>query len=218
MNFYQQLQNDTQTERQYLLQSPVIKLALQGELPLDSYRAFLTEAYHHVKHTLPLLMAVGARLPADKEWMRESMVHYISEETGHQEWILSDIRATGGDAEAVRNGQPQLATELMVSYAWDTVQRNNPVGFLGMVFVLEGTSAAIATHAAQYLQQSLKLPDAAFTYLRSHGCLDLEHIDFFEKLVNRLDDARDRAAVLHVAGVMYRLYAEMFRTLPVHGL
>ena len=54
--------------------------------------------------------------------------------------------------------------------------RRNPVGFFGMVHVLEGTSVALALHAADRIQQALGLPTRAFTYLRSHGELDQEHI------------------------------------------
>jgi len=59
----------------------------------------------------------------------------------------------------------------------------------------------------------LSLPNAAFTYLRSHGALDLEHIVFFEKLMNRVSDKEDQYDIIHAANVFYRLYAEIFRTL-----
>jgi hypothetical protein len=215
MGFYDELQQQTSTEREFITAAPVIRAALAGALPLPSYIAFLTEAYHHVKHTVPLLMAVGSRLPDRFEWLRAAVASYIAEEQGHQEWVLADIAACGGDADAVRQGQPGLATELMVSYAWDTVQRGNPVGFFGMVQVLEGTSVAVATAAAARIQAALGLPATAFTYLTSHGSLDQDHIEFFGGLMNRIDDCRDRAAIVHVARVIYRLYGEVFRSIPL---
>ena len=57
MNFFDQLQNATATERASLFSAPIIDSALKGEVSLDQYVAFLTQAYHHVKHTVPLLMA-----------------------------------------------------------------------------------------------------------------------------------------------------------------
>ncbi|HCC62217.1 MAG TPA: biliverdin-producing heme oxygenase, partial [Pseudomonas sp.] len=57
------------------------------------------------------------------------------------------------------------------------------------------------------------LPAKAFSYLTSHGSLDLEHIEFFKKLMNRLDDEDDKAAVVHTARVVYRLYGDIFRGL-----
>ena len=214
MSFFQQLQDNTQNERAYLFASPLVQAALQGRKTLSSYIAFLEQAFHHVSHTVPLLMACGSRIGADKEWLRTAMAEYIEEEIGHQEWILNDIRACGGDAEAVRHGQPGMATELMVSTMYDRIQRLNPVSMLGMVFVLEGTSIALATQAAGALKKGLGLPSQAFSYLSSHGALDQEHMKFFEQLVNQLTDPADQAAVIHTAKVIYRLYAEMFRSLP----
>ena len=137
MEFFDQLQHQTNTEREYLLAAPIIHSALAGTANRAQYIAFLTQAYHHVKHTVPLLMACGARLPERLEWLREAIAEYIEEEIGHQEWILNDIRACGGDAEAVRHGQPALPTELMVAYVYDRIARHNPASFFGMVNVLK---------------------------------------------------------------------------------
>jgi len=213
MDFFDHLQHQTSAEREYLLGAPIIHAALAGTATREQYIAFLTQAYHHVKHTVPLLMACGARLPERLEWLREAIAEYIEEEIGHQEWILNDIRACGGDAEAVRHGQPALPTELMVAYVYDRIARHNPASFFGMVNVLEGTSIALATQAAGVLQAKLGLPAKAFSYLTSHGSLDLEHIEFFKKLMNRLDDEDDKAAVVHTARVVYRLYGDIFRSL-----
>ncbi|KGK82575.1 long-chain fatty acid--CoA ligase [Stutzerimonas degradans] len=213
MDFFDHLQHQTSAEREYLLGAPIIHAALAGTATHAQYIAFLTQAYHHVKHTVPLLMACGARLPERLEWLREAIAEYIEEEIGHQEWILNDIRACGGDAEAVRHGQPALPTELMVAYVYDRIARHNPASFFGMVNVLEGTSIALATQAAGVLQAKLGLPAKAFSYLTSHGSLDLEHIEFFKRLMNRLDNEDDKAAVVHTARVVYRLYGDIFRSL-----
>ncbi|BDT59575.1 biliverdin-producing heme oxygenase [Massilia varians] len=214
MNFFDQLQSATLAERQEMFSIPIIQDALQGQVVTSQYIAFLSQAYHHVKHTVPLLMACGSRLGERHEWLREAIAEYIEEEVGHQEWILSDIRACGGDAEAVRRARPHPSTELMVAYAYHQVDRGNPVGFFGMVHVLEGTSTALATHAAGTIQTALSLPQEAFSYLSSHGSLDLEHVAFFEQLMNRLEDDADREAVVHMARMMYGLYGNVFRSLP----
>ena len=103
----------------------------------------------------------------------------------------------------------------MVSYAYDTIQRGNPVGFFGMVLVLEGTSVQLATHAAETMRESLNLPASAFSYLSSHGSLDISHMDFFRSLMSRLEDKDDQQAVIHMANMMYRLYGDVFRSIPL---
>lgn len=213
MAVYEQLLAATEAERNELQSLPIIRAGASGQVSLAAYIAFLTEAYHHVKHTTPLLMACGARLPERYEWLRTAVAEYIEEEVGHQEWILNDIKACGGDAEAVRNGQPRVATELMVAYAYDTIARINPVGFFGMVLVLEGTSVALATHAGKTLQQSLGLGKNAFSYLTSHGSLDVGHVDFYESLINRITDPADQACLIHCAKMFYKLYGDIFRDL-----
>jgi len=214
-NFYDELLEITERERNDLMSIPFIQQGAAGALPLESYMAFLGQAYHHVKHTIPLLMATGAALPERLEWLRKAIGEYIEEEMGHQEWILNDIEACGGDKEAVRHETPHPETEMMVAYAYDTIHRRNPVGFFGMVLVLEGTSVALATQAAERIEVALGLPKQAFSYLTSHGSLDISHVDFYEKLMNRLEDADDKDAVVHCARMMYRLYGDIFRSLPL---
>jgi pyrroloquinoline quinone (PQQ) biosynthesis protein C len=213
MSFHHHLLDQTLAERRELLSIPIIQDALAARIARDDYVAFLTQAYHHVRHTVPLLMACGARLPARLEWLRTAVGEYIEEEMGHQEWILDDLQACGADREAIAASGPSHATELMVAYAYDTIARGNPVGFFGMVLVLEGTSVALATRAAETIETSLGLPRTAFSYLRSHGDLDIAHVGFFEKLMDRLDDADDQAAVVHAARRFYRLYGDVFRGL-----
>ena len=213
MTLYQRLQQETLAERQYLVTSPIIQRCFHGQITLENYVDFLTQAYHHVKHTVPLLMAVGSRLPEEKEWLREAVGEYIEEEMGHQEWILNDIAACGADKEAVRKSQPASATELMVAYAYDAVNRINPLRFFGMVFVLEGTSIALADNAAEQIKNKLDLPVNAFSYLRSHGSLDQEHIVFFENLMNKITDKNEQDQIVHSAKMFFKLYANIFREL-----
>ena len=213
MSLYQRLENETQAERAYLVNSPIIQRCFKGDISLEDYTAFLSQAFHHVKHTVPLLMATGSALPDEKEWLREAVAEYIEEEIGHQEWILNDLEACGVDKELIRHSEPAAATELMVAYAYDSIRRKSPLRFFGMVFVLEGTSIALADNAADVIQNKLGLPKKAFSYLRSHGSLDQEHIVFFRDLMNRIDDVEEQNAIIHSAKMFFQLYANIFRTL-----
>ena len=67
----------------------------------------------------------------------------------------------------------------------------------------------------QLIRQRLQLPEQAMSYLTSHGSLDQEHIQFFAKLMDQLSDPADQQAVIHMARRMYRLYGDLFRSLPM---
>lgn len=211
--FHDDLIAATEAERNGLLSAPIIQAALRGEVSRGQYVEFLTQAYHHVRHTVPLLMACGLNLPGHYDWLRHALVDYIQEEAGHDEWILSDIERAGGDSDQVRHSKPGFPAEVMVAYAYDIVTRRNPLGFFGMAFVLEGTSAQLASRAAQTLQSALGLPETAFTYLASHGELDIEHTRTFQQLVNQFTHDDDKQCVISAAKAFFRLYGDIFRSI-----
>ena len=213
MTFTEELIQRTAREREYLLTAPAIQRALAGNITRELYIAFLTQAYHHVRHTVPLLMAVGSRLPRRLAWLQSQIIHYLEEEEGHEQWILNDIEAAGGSRDVALNAEPDLATSAMVAFAYDTVARNEPAGFFGMVHVLEGTSVRLALRAADRLQSVLDLPTRAFTYLRSHGTLDQQHVEHLAGILERFDCDDDRQAVVRCARTIYWLYGSMFRQL-----
>ena len=216
MLFFNQLTKDTKHEREMLYQTPQIIDALRGDISQATYIAYLEQAYHHVKHTVPLMMAAGSRLSEKNEFLREALVEYAKDEVGHQKWVLNDIRSV--DPEMVILGQPKPATEMMIAYAYDYITRINPAGFFGMVFVLESTSTAMGTNAANTIQKSLNLPSSCFSYLSSHGSLDIEHMKFFKQLMNKISDKYDQKAITHMAKRMFFLYSNVFRSIPHKGM
>lgn len=211
MSTHDRLVRETEASRLAFLSIPIIGRALSGSVTRREYEVFLSQAYQHVRQTVPLMMGMGYHLPGRLRWMLPAVAEYIEEEIGHDQWILDDLVACGADAERIRNAPPMRSTELMIAYAHDGIARGNPVSFLGMVFVLEGVSVALATRAAAALQVALELPKSAFRYLSSHGALDVEHVGFYQGLVDRLEAEEDRAAVIHAANRFYGLYGDMFR-------
>ncbi|MBD3657617.1 MULTISPECIES: TenA family transcriptional regulator [Marinobacter] len=215
MSFFQILQDETAEDRKHVTGAPAFTAIPQGRFSRASYTWFLTQAFHHVKHTAPLMMACGARLPERLEFVRKALVEYIEEEYGHHEWILDDLAACGEDREAIRQGDPDLSIRLMVSYLYDQINRGNPIGLFGMVQVLEGTSIDLATPMGQKIQQNLGLPDKAMSYLFSHGALDQDHFEFFRGLMDQITDPQDQKAIIDTARICYRLYGDMLHSIPL---
>lgn len=217
--FFEQLKTATFDGQQAMYQAPIFAACQQKQISLALYTDFLTQAYHHVKHTVPLLMACGARLPEHYEWLRSAIGEYIEEEKGHHEWILNDINACGENAEYVRNNQQQGKVsepiELMIAYLYHQIDRRNPMAFFGMVWVLEGTSVSVGGNIASLVQETLALPDSAMSYLTSHSTLDQEHIKLFESLMNNITNKEDQQAVIEGANRVFSLYGKMLEQLTV---
>ena len=287
--FYKELLEKTNSGKEYLLSAPIIESVMLGRFDLSTYIAFLNQAYHHVKHTVPLLMAAGSRLANDQRYLQPAILEYIDEEAGHELWILDDMEACGidrgqaaglpashesevmvsylydtvnrkkplgifgmvlvldqrylqpaileyideeaghelwilDDMEACGIDRGQAAglpasheSEVMVSYLYDTVNRKKPLGIFGMVLVLEGTSAGLATEVAKIVRQQLALPAEAMSYLESHGRLDQQHLKGFEGLMDSIEDRDTQDAIIHTAEAVYRLYGDVYRAIPAQA-
>ncbi len=211
--FFDRLVAATAAGQICLANVPQLRAGLSGEISRDTYVAYLAEAYHHVRHTVPLMQEARSRLAHKPELVR-ALDDYIEEETGHEHWILSDIDAAGGSGAAIAKSAPGAATRAMVDHAYSVIRTGNPAAFFGMVYVLEGTSIALASNGAEAVQSALGLPPEAFTYLTSHGALDQDHMKFFEKLMNSIDDSDDQQAITAMAHDMFRLFAGVFASIP----
>lgn len=209
MPFFDRLVDETRDAQARFAMTPQLIAGLTGRISRADYVAYLTQAYHHVRHTVPLMQAARARLDHDP-MLVEALDDYIAEETGHEQWILDDIAAAGGDAAAVAASAPAPATAAMVDHAYRVIRTGNPAAFFGMVFVLEGTSIAMASHGASAVRQALGLPPEAFRYLTSHGALDQDHMKFFERLMNRIEGPGDQAAIVAMARDMFGLFGGVF--------
>lgn len=215
MSFHTDLLLQTATAHQRLVGLPIIQGCLRGDVSLPSYVAFLSEAYHRARHATPLLRACQAALPQRHARLATALHGLIDDQQGQAPRILANLRACCVDSEAVRHGRPPAATEVMVAYAYDTITRGNPLGFFGMLHVLRSAGATLALRVADSLQAHLQLPDSACTHLRSGGAQSLQQARSFAQLLDSLTEPQDQADVVHAAKMFYRLYGDVFRSLPL---
>src|ERR1700693_2912824 len=216
MSQFQRLLAETSSARRQFIELPLIQETMRQGGSKVLYLDFLGQAHHHVKHTVPLLALATSRCGPHDRGYQSALLEYISEEQGHDEWILEDIDALGGDSNAVRQGSPRLPCKVMVSHAYYLTDRVSPYGLLGMIHVLEGMSVALAGQAARAIRSSLQIgSDAGFKYLTTHGDLDVEHTKLFEKLLDGLD-AQHLPLVIESACDFYALYGAIFRDIHAH--
>lgn len=212
MSMFDRVVAETADARADFLAIPLIRKAVAGDVPRSLYAAFLNEAYHHVRHTCSLLSLAAAR--TDDGAYRKALFAYLNEEQGHEEWILSDIVAitVARDGSAIEAPRPPCRA--MVGYAYYAIEWISPYALLGMIHVLEGMSARLAAQAARALQESYGIADErGFTYLLSHGALDIEHVSFFKTLVDGIEASSSATAIIDCAKMMYWLYGNIFRDL-----
>ena len=184
-----------------------------GNLTKALYISFLTQWYHILKHTLPIILATQSRLTEETEWLTDVIGEFTEQMVSNEELILNDIAVCGGDVEQVRHSRAHITTELMVSYAYDTVNRINPLGILGMHHVLEGAVLSLAHRSADNIGNTSLVPKDALTYLYTHGSLLQDNADVFIGVMNRIDRSEDRNQIIRSAQIFYKLYADIFLSL-----
>lgn len=216
MTLFDRLTQETAAARNALLAIPLLQQAAQQGVDRALYVRYLGQAYHHVRHTCPLLAAALARCGQADGTLRAALLEYLEEEKGHEAWILDDIRFLAGDAAVaeVTGNEGGQAVRILVGYMHHAIQNISPYAMLGMVFVLEGTSVAIASVAARAISARLGLPmTQGFSYLASHGTVDQEHIVFLRDLVNGIEGPALQDLIVDTAQIVYRLWGDMFRDL-----
>jgi pyrroloquinoline quinone (PQQ) biosynthesis protein C len=212
MTPYDQLVSETAAARCEFLAIPLLTRALNGMVPRPLYIEFLTQAYHHVRHTC-FLLSLAATKTRDRHYSA-ALKSYMAEEDGHEQWILNDIAAMGGDAQKAMLSRARPPCRAMVGYAHFAIEWISPYAMLGMVHVLEGASAALAGKAADALERAFGSKNGeGFTYLKTHGTLDLEHVDFFRDTINGIRDTAALPVIIDAANMMYWLYGNIFRDL-----
>ena len=205
--FSDRLTIETAIDRDRFLSQPLICHVFSGGATQSMYVDFLTQAYHHVKHTFALL-ALAASRTTDMDY-QQALLAYMNEERGHDAWILNDIEAI---TESRAIAPPSLSCQAMVGYAYYAIEHISPYAMLGSVHVLEGISVTLANQAAHSIKKTLgRSDDSGFSYLLSHGALDIQHVKFFEHLINKITKVENQNIIINSSKIFYKLYGDMFR-------
>jgi pyrroloquinoline quinone (PQQ) biosynthesis protein C len=212
MTFYERLIKETEHDKQRFFSRKIISTVLQNPIEKNLYIEYLAQAYHHVRFTCPLFRhAITKMDPNQDKSFIDAFEEYIEEEEGHEEWILNDIEFMGGNKDKVRKQDGDLPVQSMIAYMYHTINSVTPYTLLGMVHVLEGTSVNIATEAAEAIAKSMGIDTRkGFSYLMSHGKLDISHVDFFIQLVNKIEDKTIQDQIIKTAKMIYFLWGNMF--------
>lgn len=176
------------------------QLLADHDLPREVYAQLLRLLYSEVRASVPLLLA-SEREAVDRastepvaagivDWLREHAV----EERHHDEWLLEDYAAIGGDpAELVAYpGSPTIAAMVGSVYYW--VHHAHPVAMLGYCAVLEGNPPS--GRFIDQLQSRTGYPPAAFNTLRHHSDIDIDHAAELFQLIDRLPLTPEHEALI----------------------
>lgn len=193
---------------------PVAARLFDGTIAREPYTRFLTQSYHFVRWTQPLLSMAANQLerifPADG--FAAAMDEIARNRLGNLERIESDLRALGHPLASVDDSAPCPAIDAFVAWSRFAASGRMAPSIFGTAFVLEAVALRRAPVAVERLVQSSTIPGIreAVLYMRGTGSVDNRRLHGLGRLIETLasDEARD--AVITGAGVTRALFVGLF--------
>lgn len=210
-SFFDRIDAETAAARAKLLESRFARSVFTATVPLDAYKGYLQETYHFVRHTPRFLAAAASRFDYGLESVRKRFLKHATEEFGHERFALKDLATLGVNPDLVKVSEPLVATTALVAFHYYMAERVNPVALLGTIYTLEGLGQREGSQAYRAIQESLKLPPSAVTFLSSHAEFDVKHLEEARKTIaENVKSEEDERAIVYASRAAFELYAFMF--------
>ena len=160
-----------------------------------NYPALLVEMFHIAKYSCPLMAHAREQL-GNNATLKPYLEKHITEETGHDNWVLDDLGHLGMDRRLVRDSTPLPETISLIGSQLYVIRYLQPVGFLGYLYVLE--SQPPSKEFLAYLREEFGISTQAMTFLIRHSQEDIHHrrelIDILDRCVS--SPAEREAAII----------------------
>jgi pyrroloquinoline quinone (PQQ) biosynthesis protein C len=218
MSFFITLVENSDAHRRAIETSPRVQQMMHKGLALPEYLAFLRDLYHIVWHFCPIMAAAAARCGDALRTVRYELYERIEEEKGHEDWVLEDIAALGGNVNAgiaaLGKGvaAPSAPVQAMIGFNYYAVERVHPCSVLGMLYVLEVVASVYGGKAADSIARAIGRDTAkgGFRFLSSHATMDVDHMAKLNVLLKTIEDPAAQAAVIASTQVNFHQFGQLF--------
>lgn len=212
MSFFIALVEMTDANRRELEDIPKMHSMIHHGLTLPEYRAFLHDLYHIVWHFCPTMALAASRCGDRHRNVRYELYERIGEEKGHEDWVLEDIEAIGGDSKAARSKPPSLPIQAMIAYNYYAAERVHPCSVIGMLYTLEVVASVYAGRVSDAIAQNIGRDVGAggFKFLSSHSTMDVEHLAKLNVLVKTIEGTEAQESIVHSTRVNFYQFGLMF--------
>jgi len=186
------------------------------------YPDYLRAMYGVVRASVPLMERALLRCDAIGDGdsvcgpLRGYLEQHITEEQGHDEWLLADLAAVGGGPA----GPPSPAVARLVGAQYYWIEHHHPVALLGYLAVMEGY--APAPWLPGKITAATGVHAAAVRTVREHAALDGDHADAVFRLLDAVPLTRDQelgvaVSGLHTVAAVLGLFAHVIEASRVEG-
>jgi hypothetical protein len=210
-DFFLTLVMRTDEARRQFETHPVSLDAIAHGVTLERYRNLLLELYQIVWHFNPICGAAASRIDDSHKDVRYFLYSHMQEESGHEEWVLSDLDAIGVNSVDVAAHRAKTSTSALIGYNYWMADRKNPCSVLGMVYVLEVIASVYGGSFAASVRDSLLLTnDRGVSFIGAHATMDAEHMAHLRGVLNTIGDDATQWAITDSALVNFDMVTRVF--------
>jgi hypothetical protein len=190
--------------------SDLVTGLLEGRPRMDSYARYLLDVRAYAVHSPTVIGLAGSRATQSNRGVGSYLLHHATEEVGHEDWAVEDLRKLGWADEAIQSHDPSLSCQSMVAleYYWAGIA--NPLSLMGWMYSLEALGDDMGHFIAAAIDSSEK---GASAFVGQHGTADHDHIaEITSTLERHVTGREDRACVLKAAAMAGDLYVGIVRS------
>lgn len=212
MSFFITLVESSDASRRAIETSPRAHAMINNGLTLPEYRAFLHDLFHIVWHFCPIMAVAAARCDDRLRNIRYELYERIEEEKGHEDWVLEDLGAVGGDVPGAKGSAPSAPVQAMIGFNYYAAERVHPCSVLGMLYVLEVVASVYGGKVADSIARAIGRETGAggFRFLSSHATMDAVHMAKLNVLLKTIDDPAAQAAIIESTHVNFCQFGQLF--------
>ena len=204
--------------RSEVFRTNIASAIMQGNIQLNDYLNWMECWIPQVREgSLWMRRAVSSMSPQYQQLAQLVQTHAGEEQLDWQV-LYQDYLQAGGKLEAShlrRNPGGEALNAFMHSYA----ARQNPIGLLGGIYIIEGTGQRIVPTLLPKLKQHLKVPSSVLKFIEYHGENDQAHmlrwLDAVKMVINI--DAKAAAEIVKVAETVAALYLQQWKFVPINS-
>lgn len=204
--------------RSEVFRTDIASAIMHGHIQLNDYLNWMECWIPQVREgSLWMRRAVSSMSPQYQQLAQLVQTHAGEEQLDWQ-ILYQDYVQAGGKLDAShlrRNPGGEALNAFMHSYA----TRQNPIGLLGGIYIIEGTGQRIVPTLLPKLKQHLKVPSSVLKFIEYHGENDQAHmmrwLDAVKMVVNI--DANAASEIVKVAETVAALYLQQWKFVPVKG-
>jgi hypothetical protein len=191
----------------------------------ELYPEYLFASHCIIRGSVPLMQAAqqAARaLDGDRvaEGVDRYLTTHISDELGHDVWLLDDMEALGMAPRSALSRPPSPTVASLVGSQYYWMHHYHPVALLGYVSLLEGYPPI--PDEIEQVRIRTGYPSEAFRTLMGHAELDPGHRDELNEVLDNLPLTREQEIVVGLSGIssvqlMTQAIDELIDRAPAHS-